>query len=92
MKRTQIYLDDDHDAQVSKRAAAVGTTKSALIREAIDAYLAGPMAPAAGLARFRAAVDELERTSITFEDGAEYVERIRALDTKRQAELERRRR
>ncbi len=92
MKRTQIYLDDDHDAQLGKRAAAVGTTKSALIREAINVYLAGPSAPAAGLARFRAAVDDLERAPITFEDGAEYVERIRALDSKRQAELRRRRR
>lgn len=92
MKRTQIYLDDEHDAQLARRAEATGTTKSALIREAIDAYLTGPAAPSIQLARFQASVDELERSPLMFEDGATYVERIRALDSRRQAELERRRR
>ena len=53
MKRTQIYLDDEHDRRLSERADAAGTTKSALIREAIDAYLAEPASGAAWLARSR---------------------------------------
>lgn len=39
MKRTQIYLDDAQDLRVEARARAEGTTKSAVIRQAIDAYL-----------------------------------------------------
>ena len=45
MKRTQIYLDDDQDARLEKRARAAGVTKSALIRQAIDAFLARPRSP-----------------------------------------------
>ena len=37
--RTQIYLDDDQDRRLQARARATGTTKSALIREAIDQFL-----------------------------------------------------
>lgn len=40
MKRTQIYLDDGQDARLEKRARASGRTKSALIREAINRFLA----------------------------------------------------
>lgn len=39
MKRTQIYLEDDQDRQVQARARADGTTKSAVIRAAIDQFL-----------------------------------------------------
>ena len=39
VKRTQIYLDDDQDRRVQARARAGGTTKSAVIREAIDQFL-----------------------------------------------------
>lgn len=39
MKRTQIYIDDDQDRLLERRAKAAGTTKSALIRRAIDAFL-----------------------------------------------------
>jgi len=40
MRRTQIYLDDDQDRRLAARARADGTTKSALIRAAIDQFLA----------------------------------------------------
>ena len=39
MKRTQIYLDDEQDYRLQKRAQATGQTKSALIRDAIDRLL-----------------------------------------------------
>jgi len=39
MRRTQIYLDDDQDRRLAARARADGTTKSALIRAAIDQFL-----------------------------------------------------
>ncbi len=40
MKRTQIYLDEDQDARLERRARVTGATKSSLIRSAIDAFLA----------------------------------------------------
>lgn len=39
VKRTQIYLDEKQAARLDKRAAEGGTTRSGVIREAIDAYL-----------------------------------------------------
>lgn len=39
MRRTQIYLDDDQDRRLDRRARSEGKTRSALIREALDAYL-----------------------------------------------------
>ncbi len=39
VKRTQIYLDEKHAARLDERAAEAGTTRSSVIREAIDAYL-----------------------------------------------------
>jgi predicted transcriptional regulator len=45
MKRTQIYLDDEQDARLEKRARASGRTKSALIRDAINRFLAREPAP-----------------------------------------------
>lgn len=39
MKRTQIYLEDQQDRLLERRAKADGVTKSALIRQAIDAFL-----------------------------------------------------
>lgn len=39
VKRTQLYLDEKQAARLDQRAAAGGTTRSRVIREAIDAYL-----------------------------------------------------
>ena len=39
MKRTQIYIDDEQDRRLEKRARATGKSKSQLIREAIDRLL-----------------------------------------------------
>jgi len=91
MKRTQIYLEDDQDVRLAKRAAATGVTKSRLIRQAIEAYLEAPRNDAERMARFRRALDEVEASPARLPDGASYVEGLRLLDVQRQAELERRR-
>ncbi len=91
MKRTQIYLDEDQDARLSKRAATSGTTKSALVREAIDAFLTGPNTDEIALNRFRAALDEVESRPILLPEGAQYVEALRLRDVVRRADLDARR-
>ena len=92
MKRTQIYLETEQDRRLAKRATAAGTTKSTLIREAIDAYLTAPADHAARLAQFRAALDQVARSPAAFSDGRVNVERHRAADERRQQEIEERRR
>ncbi len=39
MKRTQIYLPEDQDRRLGRRARATGQTKSELIRQAIQRFL-----------------------------------------------------
>lgn len=40
MKRTQIYLTEKEQEQLDKLSEKKGTSKSALVREAVDQYLA----------------------------------------------------
>jgi len=91
MKRTQIYLEADQDRRISARARAAGTTKSTVIREAIESYLAAPDEDAR-LVAFRAAIDAVESQPAALPDGAAYVEALRAADRTRDEEIERRRR
>ena len=58
MQRTQIYLDDEQARELLRRAEEVGVTKSALIREAIDAYLSPASGDVAALAALRTAATE----------------------------------
>lgn len=90
MQRTQIYLDEDHDRQLARRARSAGVTKSTLIREAIAEYLAAPDDDAR-LAGFQAALDDLASDPVVLPDGATFVETIRALDEERRLLLEQRR-
>lgn len=92
MKRTQIYLDEGQDEELARRAAAEGLTKSALIRRAVDSYLDGTEDNELRLARFKAAVEAVAGIAPDLPEGSLYVERLRALDVRRQEELERRRR
>ena len=39
MKQTPIYLDEDQNLRLERRARATGITKSELIRTAIDQFL-----------------------------------------------------
>ena len=92
MKRTQIYLDVEQDRRLARHAMTTGSTKSTLIREAIESYLTDAESDAGRLARFRAALDVAERAPASVEDGRAYLERIRAADEARQEDIERRRR
>lgn len=92
MKRTQIYVEEEQDESLAKRAVAAGVTKSTLIREAIDAYLRGPADQRLHLDRFRAAVRAAAGSADHLPDGKSYVEALRALDVHRQEEIDRRRR
>ena len=40
MKRTQIYLTEEEQSKLDSLSDRKGTTKSALVREAVDEYLA----------------------------------------------------
>ena len=91
MRRTQIYLDDEHDRELAKRAAESGVTKSKLIRRAIRAYLDGSDDTDATLERFRSAVRQARGVAPGLPDGATYVDELRLNDQRRQADLERRR-
>lgn len=91
MKRTQIYLEADQDRRLASRATAAGTTRSTLIREAIELYLSTAVDEATRLATFLAALDALERVPAALPDGRTYVEDLRAADRDRDEEIERRR-
>jgi Ribbon-helix-helix protein, copG family len=92
MRRTQIYLDEQQDAELGRRAAAEGLTKSALIRRAVDVYLNGAADEELRLGRFKAAVEAVAGVARDLPPGSRYVERVRALDAHRHEEIERRRR
>jgi predicted transcriptional regulator len=83
-RRTQIYLDDDQDRQLVDRARQVGRTKSALIREAIDAYLTPTSSGDSALGGLRAAVKAAAGAAPYLPSGVEYVEELRAVERERQ--------
>jgi hypothetical protein len=88
VKRTQIYLEESQDRRLAKRARASGTTKSDLIREAVDAYLRGPEAEGAPLLAFRDAVRAAAGSVPRLPKGRRYVEEIRRGDLARQRDLD----
>ena len=81
-RRTQIYLEDEQNRLLTERSAQVGRTKSALIRDAIDAYLT-PASADQRVARLRAAVKEASGAAAHLPDGARYVEELRATEGER---------
>lgn len=89
VRRTQIYLDDAQDRALAARAAASGTTKSAVIRHAVDAYLAQPE-DTDWKTRIGDILEDLKGHPVHFEpdvDGAAYVDYYRAFDLDREKEL-----
>lgn len=89
MRRTQIYLDDDQTARLDQRAAAEGTSRSTLIRRAVDTYLAQEGRDAAAWReQWKRAVLETAGVASYLEAGDEYVEGIRRLDAERLSGLE----
>jgi hypothetical protein len=90
VKRTQIYLEARQADELSRRAAARGTTASKVIREAIDRYLVEPERDAERLARYRAALEAAFGVAPYLADGAEYTSALRTADRARERELEER--
>jgi predicted DNA-binding protein len=89
-RRTQIYLEDEQDRQLVDRARQVGRTKSALIREAIDAYLAPISSAESALAGMRAAVEDAVGAAPYLPSGVDYVEQLRAVERERQRVIDQR--
>lgn len=90
MRRTQIYLDEEQAAQLDERAGADGTTRSELIRRAVDAYLGQPPEADEWRARWKAAIEATAGIAPYLPPGSEYVDELRRADTERQEELDRR--
>ena len=84
MNRTQIYLDEEQTIRLDERAAAEGTSRSTVIRRAVDVYLSKEEADAATWrANWERAVAGTAGIAPYMEQGAEYVEGIRREDAER---------
>ena len=82
--RTQIYLHEHQERRLKERSRQLGRTKSALIRDAIDAYLSPTGGEEEALARLHAAVNEASGAAPDLPSGADYVEELRAAESERQ--------
>jgi len=90
INRTQIYLDERQTAGLDERAAAEGTTRSMIIRRAVDVYLTQEDKDAAAWQeQWRQAVGKSAGLAPYLEGGAEYVEDVRRADAERLSRLER---
>ncbi len=74
-----------------ERSQQVGRTKSALIRDAIDAYLSPASSDERALAHLRVAVKEAAGAAPHLPTGADYVDELRAIEGERQRAHDRRR-
>lgn len=84
MNRTQIYLDDDQTARLDERAAAEGTSRSMVIRRAVDVYLSQEEQDAAAWqAQWKKAIAGTAGVAPHLDEGAEYVEDLRREDAER---------
>jgi len=88
MRRTQIYLDESQQQRITHRAEAAGVTGSKVIREAVEAYLAGPVDDDMELARQRQAIADAFGAVSRLPVGADFVEEVRSSDATRTDELE----
>jgi metal-responsive CopG/Arc/MetJ family transcriptional regulator len=89
MNRTQIYLPEEQTKRLDERASTEGVTRSALIRRAVDEYIAREdRDPAGWRARWREAVERTAGIAAYLPDGADYVESLREVDARRLRELE----
>jgi predicted transcriptional regulator len=90
MHRTQIYLDDRQTSRLDERAAAEGTSRSVVIRRAVDVYLAEEeRVAAAWQEQWKQAVDGSAGLAPNFEDGAEYAADVRRADADRLTQFDR---
>ncbi|MEO8476332.1 MAG: ribbon-helix-helix protein, CopG family [Actinomycetota bacterium] len=77
MKRMQVCLEGRQARELARRAAAEHTTRSQLVRDALDAYL-GKGDETEALQRFRDAVDAVAGVAPYLPERATYVRRLRA--------------
>ena len=90
MHRTQIYLDDDQTARLDQRAGREGTSRSMVIRRAVDAYLSQEERDvAAWQAQWGKAIDGTAGIAPYLAEGSEYVEDLRRYDAERLSRFER---
>lgn len=90
MNRTQIYLDDDQTARLDQRAALEGTSRSMVIRRAVDVYLSQEERDAvAWQAQWKKAIEGTAGIAPYLAEGTEYVESLRRDDAERLSRFER---
>jgi metal-responsive CopG/Arc/MetJ family transcriptional regulator len=70
MERTQIYLSEQQTRELDRRARQRGTTRSHLIREAVDEYLRPVQDPV----EFKAALDAVAGMAADRDITADYLE------------------
>lgn len=83
MRRTQIYLDDQQHGILAALAEKRGVTASAVIREAIDQYIAQRLSPQEKLAELRALGAKFGSANSVDTDSATIVDNLRSADAKR---------
>lgn len=89
MNRTQIYLDEEQTARLDERAAAEGTSRSTVIRRAVDAYLEQEDRDTAEWqAQWRKALERSAGIAPYLGEGSAYVEDIRRADAERLSQFE----
>lgn len=88
VERTQIYLTEQQQLELARRVIATGRTKSDLIREALDTYLQTEESNEEWRKKWGDAIDGIAGIAPYLPET--YVEDLRAIDAKRQADLERR--
>jgi metal-responsive CopG/Arc/MetJ family transcriptional regulator len=89
MNRTQIYLDESQTARLDQRAAEEGTSRSTVIRRAVDAYLEHEDRDAAAWrAQWKEALEKSAGIAPYLKEGGEYVEDIRRADAERLSRFE----
>lgn len=90
MNRTQIYLDESQTARLDERASAEGTSRSTVIRRAVDAYLTQEDRDAAAWQeQWRKALEGSAGVAPYLGEGSEFVEDVRRADAERLSRLER---
>lgn len=90
MRRTQIYLDPDQAARLDERAAAEGSSRSTVIRRAVDAYLEQEDRDrAAWKDQWKKALEDSAGIAPYLGEGNEFVEDIRGVDAERLSRFER---
>ena len=89
MNRTQIYLDEKQTERLDEKAAAEGTTRSTVIRRAVDIYLAQEGRDTAEWRKqWKKALDRSAGSAPYLKEGVEYIDEIRRADAERLSQLE----